>query len=180
MCEAEKFDPAPKSAKACFCEQKKTPILTRAGAENSSLTCNGAVFFGTVGEGVKGTKAAFASLVDKKYVVKNFTGGAEIKCQAGFLGEKDWETKESKECFCDSSVFYSGSRVKIDMEKFRAQEVVSKLETQLTAQKDLQEKVITERNAQAKEAAQMEKKNSKLRSEWQSKYEKEQKDAYET
>jgi hypothetical protein len=116
QCPAEGFDPAPHAAKACFCEQKLTPALVRAGAETSTISCNGAVFLGAAKEGVKGTKAAFSSLTDQEYLVKNFTNGAsEIQCNvAAFGGKDDFLPDQKKECFCDSSAFYSAARVQLD------------------------------------------------------------------
>ena len=113
MCQSDSFDPAPRSAKACFCEQKMSDSLKRVGAENSTVSCNGAVFFGAPKEGVKGTKASFNSLTEKKYLVKNFTvgGSTEMTCNAAAFGKSDFLPDEKKECFCDSSVYYSAARV---------------------------------------------------------------------
>jgi hypothetical protein len=87
--------------------------LKRAGAENSTVSCNGAVFFGTVKEGVTGTKASFSSLTQSPYLVKNFTtgGSTEMTCNANAFGKSDFLPEKTKECFCDSSVYYSAARV---------------------------------------------------------------------
>jgi hypothetical protein len=130
-CQADGFDPAPRAAKACFCEQKMPDLLKRAGAENSSVSCNGAVFFGVPDPSIKGTKAAFASLTEKKYLVKNFTqgGSTELTCNAQAFGKPDFLPEEKKECFCDSSVFYSAARVQIDMDRFKSQDILATLES---------------------------------------------------
>jgi hypothetical protein len=129
-------------------------VLKRIGAENSTVSCNGAVFFGSPKEGIKGTKAAFTSLTEKKYLVKNFTvgGSTEMTCNAALFGKSDFMPDEKKECFCDSSNYYSGARVQIDMDRFKAQDTLVTLETQLKSQKEMQEKVIKERDEAAKKA----------------------------
>ena len=181
MCQAGDFDPAPRAAKACFCEQRMPDTLKRVGAENSTISCNGAVFFGTVKEGVKGTKAAFNSLLETKYLVKNFTtgGSTEMTCNSNAFGKSEFLPDKEKECFCDSSVYYSAARVQIDMDRFKAQDTLASLETQLKSQKEMQEKVIKERDEAAKKAKQYEVDREKLRADFQKKYEKEQKDDYE-
>jgi hypothetical protein len=88
-------------------------ILKRVGAENSTVQCNGAVFFGAPKKGVKGTKAAFSSLTERPYLVKNFTqgGATEMTCNSNAFGKPNILADEQKECFCDSSNFYSAARV---------------------------------------------------------------------
>jgi hypothetical protein len=155
--------------------------LVKAGAENSTISCNGAIFLGAPKEGVKGTKAAFASLTDQEYLVKNLTNGAnEIQCNvAQFGGKPDFLGDQKKECFCDSSVYYSAARVQIDQDRFKSQKVLATLETTLKSQKEMQEKVIKERDEQAKKIKEMDTKKAEIKAKFQEKYTKEKKDAFE-